>query len=48
MGGDCYQLSITLRNGMLYFQAASPLNGDQSSRSKTIGEFADVMLARVK
>lgn len=43
-GSDCYQLSITLRNGMLYFQAASPLKGDQSS--KTIGEFADAVLAR--
>lgn len=45
-GHDCYLLTITLRNGMLYFQVASPLDGDQNSRRKTILKFADAVLAR--
>ena len=45
-GHDCYLLAVTLRNGMLYFQATSPLNSDQDSRRKTIGEFAAAVLAR--
>ena len=45
-GYDNYLLAITLRNGMLYFQATSPSNGDQNGFSKTIREFADAELAR--
>ena len=45
-GHDCYLLAITLRNGMMYFQATSPLVGDQGCRRKTISEFADEVLVR--
>jgi len=45
-GHDCYLLAVTLRNGMLYFQATSPLDGNQNKHSKTIREFADAVLAR--
>jgi len=45
-GHDSYLLAITQRNGIMYFQATSPLASDQNSRRKTIGEFADAVLAR--
>ena len=44
-GHDAYLLAITLRNGMLYFQAASPQD-DGRNRLFTIREFADGVLAR--
>lgn len=46
-GHDSYLLAITQRNGMLYFQATSPLDDDQKNRSRIIREFADAALARV-
>jgi len=45
-GDDCYLLAVTLRNNMLYFQAASPLSVDQNNRCKNIRELADSVLAR--
>jgi hypothetical protein len=45
-GHDCYLLAITQRNGILYFQAASPLTGDRNSHRKIISEFAGVVLTR--
>lgn len=45
-GHDGYLLAITQRNGIMYFQAASPLSGDPNSRHKTISEFADMVLVR--
>lgn len=45
-GHDFYLLAVTLRNGIMYFQATSPLDGDQNSCRKTISEFADAVLAR--
>lgn len=44
-GHDVYLLAITVRNGMLYFQAASPQGGGQGNY-RTINEFADAVLAR--
>ena len=44
-GHDSYLLAITQRNGIIYFQATSPL-ADQSSRHTTIGDFAAAVLAR--
>lgn len=45
-GYDFYLLAITQRNGIIYFQATSPLAGDQDNQRKTIREFADTVLAR--
>lgn len=45
-GHGSYLLAITQRNGMLYFQAASPLSDDKNEHHKTISEFADAVLAR--
>jgi len=45
-GHDSYMLAITQRNGMLYFQAASPQSDDPDSRFSTIREFADAVLTR--
>lgn len=45
-GHDSYLLAITQRNGIMYFQAASPLAADQNSHHKTISEFANNVLAR--
>ncbi len=46
---DLYLLAITLRNGMLYFQAITPhpLIRDQDSHLKTLMEFANAVLARI-
>ncbi len=43
-GHDCYLLAATQRNGIMFFQAASPSGGDQNSRRKIIGEFAEAVL----
>ena len=45
-GHDFYLLAITLHDGMLYFQAARPLDGDQNNCRKTIDEFAAAVLVR--
>ncbi len=46
---DFYLLAITLRNGMLYFQAITPrpLVRDQDNHLKTLMEFANAVLARL-
>jgi len=43
-GSDSYLLAITLRNGMLYFQATRPQA--DSSNADTIAKFAHAVLAR--
>ena len=45
-GSDFYLLAITQRNGMLYFQAVSPLSGGKSGHFNTISEFANGTLMR--
>lgn len=45
-GSDCYLLAITLRNGMLYFQAASPKSDNQKDNHATIGDSANSVLER--
>jgi len=44
-GFECYLLAITLRNGLLYFQANSP-NDKLSDPYKTICEFAETVLVK--
>ncbi len=46
---DLYLLAITLRNGMLYFQAITPrlLVSDQDTPLKTLMEFTNAVLARL-
>jgi hypothetical protein len=46
-GKHFYLLAITQRNGMLYFQAISPLADDQETRSKEINEFAAKVLINI-
>ena len=45
-GADCYLLAVTLRDGLLYFQAVSPAKSqnDENGHLKTIAEFSEVML----
>jgi hypothetical protein len=45
-GNENYLLAITLRNGMLYFQATSPKSDDQSSNQNLISESAASALER--
>lgn len=45
-GNDCYLLAITLRNGMLYFQAARPKSDDQSDYQAVISDSANSVLER--
>ena len=45
-GHECYLLAITLRNGLLYFQAASPSNELQHNNYSTISEFSASVLSR--
>lgn len=45
-GRDFYLLAITLRNGMLYFQAGRPQPEDQYGHYKTISEFTASVLDR--
>ena len=45
-GYDYYLLAVTLCNGMLYFQAASPSSKDDSSQLQVIREFSDTVLSR--
>jgi len=45
-GHDCYLLAITQRNGLLYFQAASPSGKEQNSQRETICKFAEAVLVR--
>ncbi len=46
---DLYLLAITLRNGMLYFQAITlrPLARDEDSHLKTLMKFANAVLVRL-
>ncbi len=46
---DLYLLAITLRNGMLYFQAITPhpLVRDKDTPLKTLMDFANAVLARL-
>ena len=48
-GHDFYLLAITLRNGMLYFQAIAPrpLVRDRDSHSNTLMEFASAVLVHL-
>ncbi len=48
-GHEFYLLAITLRNGMLYFQAITPrpLIRDKDSHLNTLMEFANAVLARL-
>lgn len=49
-GHEFYLLAITLRDGMLYFQAVSPrdlINGDDDSHLKTVQETASRILAHI-
>ncbi|KXS31523.1 MAG: Uncharacterized protein AWT59_2354 [Candidatus Gallionella acididurans] len=45
-GADCYLLAVTLRDGLLYFQATSPVksHNDESGHLKTISEFSEKVL----
>lgn len=44
-GANCYLLAVTLRDGLLYFQAANPgKQTDETSHLKAIGEFSDAVL----
>jgi hypothetical protein len=45
-GADCYLLAVTLRDGMLYFQAANPgkPQKDAASHLQTIREFSEKVL----
>lgn len=45
-GYDLYLLAATQRNGMLYFQTASPSSNDPAGQVSVIREFADKVLAR--
>jgi hypothetical protein len=45
-GHDRYLLALTLRDGMLYVQAASPQPGGTDSHFRIISEFAARVLAR--
>ncbi|MDX8378541.1 MAG: hypothetical protein R8K48_00620 [Gallionella sp.] len=46
-GFNFYLLAITLRNGMLYFQAARPLSKEASEQVKTISDYSNEVLANV-
>ncbi len=46
-GYDFYLLAITLRDGILYFQAASPLSRDETEQLPTIREFAHIVLTHL-
>jgi hypothetical protein len=45
-GADCYLLAVTLRDGLLYFQAANPgkAQKDAASHLQTIREFSENVL----
>ncbi len=45
-GADCYLLAVTLRDGLLYFQAANPgkSKNDAGGHLKTIREFSEIVL----
>jgi len=45
-GADCYLLAVTLRDGLLYFQAASPekSQNDTGNHLKSIREFSENIL----
>lgn len=44
-GASCYLLAVTLRDGLLYFQAANPgKQNDADSHLKTISEFSATVL----
>ncbi|MGB8411153.1 MAG: hypothetical protein WCE58_14750, partial [Gallionella sp.] len=45
-GADCYLLAVTLRDGLLYFQAANPgkPQKDAASHLQTIREFSEKVL----
>jgi hypothetical protein len=45
-GADCYLLAVTLRDGLLYFQAASPgkSRNDAVSHLKSIREYSEKIL----
>ena len=45
-GNACYLLAITLRNGMLYFQAANPKQGEKQSYHDIIRQSANSVLER--
>ena len=45
-GYDFYLLAVTQRNGMLYFQVASPASKDDASQLQVIRDFADKVLSR--
>ncbi len=45
-GYDSYLLAVTQIGGMLYFQATSPMDGDQNRYRKTIGEYSSAVLTR--
>ena len=46
-GHDCYLMAMTLREGILYFQAVSPKSNDQHGLLDTIIDFADGVLSRI-
>ena len=45
-GTDCYLLAVTLRDGLLYFQAVNPVKSqnDENGHLKTISEFSEKVL----
>ena len=46
-GHDCYLLAITLRDGLLYFQAVGPQFNSRDEYLRAISEFADAKLAHI-
>lgn len=46
-GFNFYLLAVTLRDGMLYFQAARPVSKEESGQIKTISDFSNEVLAKV-
>ncbi len=45
-GADCYLLAVTLRDGLLYFQASNPAKSqkDAAGHLQTIREFSEKVL----